>query len=265
MQKDYQLVSSAMSETEELQRIDAFWTDRWAKLHIATSSFSETIEQSDEFKTIADQLLTLAPGSRILDGGCGMGQWVMYLTQRGFQVTGVDISALTIERLRTEFAKEDWLVGDIRHLNHTDNFFDAYISWGTFEHFEGGLLSPIQEAYRVLKPGGLLFFSVPQDSLRLIGRYFASWSLSRRSSGPHQKFYQWRLTKAELAFELGRENFDIISIAAIAKQEGTSRLFHALTGRAPTGPITSRIVKALSVLLPGVLVGHMILAVARKQ
>src|SRR5687768_12849943 len=53
---------------------------------------------------LSDPILDrLAPGSRILDGGCGMGEWTVFLAQRGFILVGADISEHTVERLRGWF------------------------------------------------------------------------------------------------------------------------------------------------------------------
>ena len=48
-------------------------------------------------------LSQLPRGSLILDGGCGMGEWTVFLAQQGFDVTGLDISEATIARLGTWF------------------------------------------------------------------------------------------------------------------------------------------------------------------
>ena len=37
--------------------------------------------------------LSLPPGSRILDVGCGTGRHAVELARRGYQITGVDISS----------------------------------------------------------------------------------------------------------------------------------------------------------------------------
>ena len=40
----------------------------------------------------------------------------------------------------------------------------AYISLGVMEHFEDGCAAAMAEAFRVLKPGGLMFFTVPLEN-----------------------------------------------------------------------------------------------------
>ena len=51
--------------------------------------------------------------------------------------------------------------GDILDLKYPDAHFDAYISQGVIEHFEEGPQQALNEAWRVLKPDGLAFITVP--------------------------------------------------------------------------------------------------------
>ena len=55
--------------------------------------------------------------------------------------------------------------GDIRKLPYDDNALGAYISLGVVEHFEDGCDEAMKEAYRVLKPDGLVFLTVPLNNI----------------------------------------------------------------------------------------------------
>ena len=48
-------------------------------------------------------------------------------------------------------------------MSFPDNHFDAYLSLGVIEHWEEGPQQAIDEAYRVIKPGGYFFVSTPLD------------------------------------------------------------------------------------------------------
>jgi SAM-dependent methyltransferase len=114
-------------------------------------------------------------------------------------------------------------MGDIRSTGFPDATFDAYFSWGVFEHFESGLQDCVREAFRIVKPGGLLFVSVPLDNLRhaILG------SLARpRQAEDRLRFYQWRLTRAELARELGIGGFEVLDVQPINKRQGVLRSLH---------------------------------------
>ena len=68
-------------------------------------------------------------------------------------------SAMTVDRLNEFFPGTLFTCGDIRATGFPDGHFDAYTSWGTFEHFEEGMGRCFREAVRILKPGGLLSVS----------------------------------------------------------------------------------------------------------
>ena len=103
----------------------------------------------------------LSKQDKIVDAGCGFAKWVIYLHRRGFDIVGIDNYEFAISKLKEFDASLQVEVGDILNIKYPDNYFDAYISMGVVEHFEEGPHAALNEAYRLLKPGGLIFVSVP--------------------------------------------------------------------------------------------------------
>ena len=101
------------------------------------------------------------PGVRMLEGGCGRGQYVLYYGTRGVNVVGIDFAARTLSRLKARTASVRVSVADVSALPFGDRSFDAYYSGGVVEHFEGGPRAALQEAARVLDDSGTLLVSVP--------------------------------------------------------------------------------------------------------
>jgi len=60
----------------------------------------------------------LPVGCRMLDGGCGLGDWTLYLAEKGYQVTGIDLSRSTIQV--TPIHKWQGLRRMIQHDLHLD-------------------------------------------------------------------------------------------------------------------------------------------------
>lgn len=107
----------------------------------------------------------LKPGMLLLEGGCGDGRYVRYFTDLGFKTIGVDFARTTVHKINEFLPNLDVRVGDIRKLDFTDNYFDAYYSGGVIEHFEDGIGPQLAEAHRVLKKGGYFFVTVPHMNL----------------------------------------------------------------------------------------------------
>jgi SAM-dependent methyltransferase len=105
-------------------------------------------------------LLHPADGAHILDLCCGYGRHSIPLAQRGFQVTGVDLSAKQIQHAREVASKAhthlDFHVADARKLNFQGVFevvLSMFVSFGFFND-ETENKAMLQGVFRALKPGG---------------------------------------------------------------------------------------------------------------
>lgn len=258
MRKDY--IASADPADDETQFVEKYWTAVWNK-EGGPQGHINCIPRRDEYRVIAPYMAKLPKGARVLDGGCGLGDWTLFFARQGFSVVGLDLSQQTVEQLNVRFPEAEFADGDIRYTNFPDNSFDAYFSWGVFEHFESGLQDCVQEAFRILKPGGWLFVSVPLDNLRhaLLG----SFAHSRIPSG-NLRFYQWRLSRAELANELVMGGFEVLETRPIHKRQGVLRGLHHEVGLPYEWLLTKGLSAAIAPFIPGSFIAHMVLAVARK-
>jgi SAM-dependent methyltransferase len=103
--------------------------------------------------------LRIAPGSRVLDVGCGSGQLALMAAKDGLEVIGVDIATNSIERARVR-AQEEGLrarfeEADAEALPFDDVSFDVVVS------LIGAMFAPrpdlvAKELLRVCKPGGTI-------------------------------------------------------------------------------------------------------------
>jgi SAM-dependent methyltransferase len=133
------------------------WDDLWT-----ARTIQQELEACDLETPARDLFLTYIPKKgRVIDGGCGFAKWVIYLKRLGYDIVGIDNNELAISKLKDYDSSLQVELGDILHIHYPDSSFDAYISMGVVEHFEDGPLPALKEAYRVLKPDGLIFVSVP--------------------------------------------------------------------------------------------------------
>jgi ubiquinone/menaquinone biosynthesis C-methylase UbiE len=266
MRKDYIAVpQDDLSAREDIDFVEKFWTERWDEREL--THVGANITQREEYKIIYPYLKCLSSGMRVLDAGCGIGEWTVFLNKEGILTVGMDISERTISRLRSMFPRYQFVHGDVRKSEFDEASFDACISWGVFEHFENGLGDCIREMHRVLKPKGLLFVSVPFLNWRHILRdsfLKKGWDKTYDNT-QNQRFYQWRLTRPELCMELGMRGFRVMRVTPIHKAEGVGRWLDWDFRLFKRGTKSFRIARrAFSYILPSFYVSHMILAVAQK-
>ncbi|MDI2125428.1 methyltransferase domain-containing protein [Yinghuangia seranimata] len=118
--------------------------------------------------------LALAPGSRVLDLGCGAGHELVQLERDGLCAFGVDASATMLAASRARLAglghPARLVRADAQHLPFADRQFDGCRIERVLQH----VASPaavLAGAHRVLRPGGLIAVLEPDwASLTLVSQ-----------------------------------------------------------------------------------------------
>lgn len=260
MRKDF-MADTAAHDEDETSFVERYWTEVWVR-EGGPKGKIDAIPNKEEFRIMRPYLDALPRGALIVDGGCGLGDWVLALARRGFDALGLDISRATVAQLQARFPEARFQVADIRGTELPSDSVDAYFSWGVFEHFEAGPSACIAETYRILKPGGVAFISTPMDNLRQA--VLGSFRRPRPDDGQARRFYQYRFTRAELAAELARGGFDILEARPIHKRQGVLRMLHHEFGLPYHWFFTRGLAAALALVLPGVVIGHMVMCIVRK-
>jgi 2-polyprenyl-6-hydroxyphenyl methylase/3-demethylubiquinone-9 3-methyltransferase len=101
----------------------------------------------------------VAAGAKILDVGCGGGFLTNPLSERGFDVTGLDISpeSLATAARHDKTGKVKYIQGDAYALPFPADCFDIVTSMDFLEHVEDPERA-VAEMARVLKPEGYFYF-----------------------------------------------------------------------------------------------------------
>lgn len=101
----------------------------------------------------------------VLEAGCGSGRIVAWLRSQGVECIGIDFAPGALAEAKARARALPLIAGDVSNMPFPDASLDTVISLGVVEHFEGGPASVLREHFRVLRPGGLLFITVPRMNL----------------------------------------------------------------------------------------------------
>lgn len=154
-------------------------------------NISDFLHLPIHFPFIKRELKGLTKDSKILEAGCGFGHWVFWLAEQGYRTVGVDLAEKTIATAknysrRNKITSCNFIEADIRQLPIKDNYFDLIFSFGVIEHFQHPE-SILNEFKRVLKPGGRIFLSMPNQYsfhtlTRPISKMVGRWNLGYERS-----------------------------------------------------------------------------------
>lgn len=101
----------------------------------------------------------LSRDAKILDVGCGTGEWLSNMEMFGYQVKGceISVSAASLGQSRTGI---EIFPGALVDCEYEDNSFDFIRSNHSFEHINNPR-ETLTKMYNLLKPGGLICIGVP--------------------------------------------------------------------------------------------------------
>ena len=151
----------------------------------------------DRYQAIDPAKLHLRPDGKLLDVGCGTGRHLLELSRFPGTLVGLDFALADLLGMRYMFAitaherpiAAAWhmIQGAGEHLPFPDASFDQVICTETLEHVPDDR-AVLCELMRVLKPGGVLAVSVPDEySEKLL------WGVSpryRNTPGGHVRIYE---------------------------------------------------------------------------
>jgi 2-polyprenyl-3-methyl-5-hydroxy-6-metoxy-1,4-benzoquinol methylase len=109
--------------------------------------------------------LSLSPGSKILELGCGNGIPISNcLINNGFNLFVIDSSSMMIEKFRTSFPNVPAQCSRIQDSDFFNTFFDAVIAWGVFFHLtHSDQELAISKVSKSLNAGGKFLFTAGKE------------------------------------------------------------------------------------------------------
>ncbi|MGD0339475.1 MAG: class I SAM-dependent methyltransferase [Bacteroidota bacterium] len=177
----------------------------------------ETVQESIDlcrYRLIEPFFRNYLPGDgKILEAGCGLGGWVFFLRNIGYDVLGIELSKDAIRMVREYNPDAPVFMDNVLGMNFPDKHFDAVISLGLLEHFEEGPQPAFREIRRILKDNGTFFVTVPIQNMnrRLVAnplKEFKRWL--RKRGGVKYAFEEYRYTVSEFSNLLKDADYEIL-------------------------------------------------------
>jgi len=169
---------------------------------------------------------------KIVEAGCGRAQYVVALRSLGYDCDGIDTAVETIEMINGTFPDLPVAQGDVLNLEYETCSLSGYISLGVVEHFQEGPQRALDEAFRVLEPGGIGVIAVPVNN-----------SLRSRSAAEDEsylpkgaRFYQYAFSGVEFEKFLTQTGFTVENYYAqgvFYSMNAGIPLFKAISRRIP--------------------------------
>jgi len=152
------------------------WDEKWRRSTIKREIYEAS---NSPIARIIEEYIP--QDGKILDSGCGLGGYIIWLKNKGYNVEGIDFSKDAIFKLKKYDSSLNVQIANCEDLPFPDNYFDIYLSLGVFEHIEHGPYKSLKEANRVLKKGRIVIISIPYINFyRMIKDFFVFKILRRK-------------------------------------------------------------------------------------
>ncbi len=247
-----------------------FWEGHWARTAPSDSELLRILRNARSLMVARLTAEFAGPeDGPVLEGGCGLCTNVAALVRKGYRCVGLDSAADTVGRVKRLRPDLDVLAGDVRRLPFAGGSFAAYWSLGVMEHFAEGYMPVIEEARRVLKPGGILFASFPwMNPLR---RRKAREGAYPEWDGSLDGFYQYAFPADAVAADMEEAGFSQIrrvpygGVKGVKDDGGAAgSILRPLAAGPARNPAIKAAVHLLDLMLSG-FGGHMMLLVLKKR
>lgn len=160
--------------------------------------------------------------ARVLDAGCGSGKMSVPLSRAGYQVVAMDVVKGGLDEMRDSGIER--VQGDARMLPFKDGSFGAVVCYDVLQHLlEAERARAMDEAYRVLAPGGYVFLeNFGRNDMRYGGTEIEPHTFRRQSGIIYHYF-----TEGETEGLLARFQSSRVESAVTRKVfRGTEHLRH---------------------------------------
>lgn len=170
------------------------------------------------------------PGQKLLDVGCGNGDFLGVASEAGWDVKGVEPDPKALETVRTSGFQV--VQGSLEEIVDSGELFDAVTISHVIEHVHDPI-DFVRLAYKCLKPGGILYVDTPNIQSSGAKRFVRNWrgietprhllifsrpgleTVLKKNGFTHLNFFSRREVRADIALksyrmELGKSPYDTV-------------------------------------------------------
>ena len=141
--------------------------ESWNKAAIPYTNFDAVSRNARFCKKLVSDSLKDITNLKVLDAGCGAGEYVHILTQKGADVTGCDGSVNMIEIAKSKYPSYKFDIADLHaKLPYQPSEFDIVLCNLVLMDIDP-IKNAVAEFYRIIKPGGKFFFLITHPAFYL--------------------------------------------------------------------------------------------------
>ena len=137
------------------------------------------------------------PGMTALELGCGTGYFTRELARSGAGIVAIDLSPELLEIAKANCSAPNvrFEIQNAYELSYPDVIFDSVVGSSVLHHLE--IEDALREIYRVLKPGGAIYFTEPNMlNPQIAIQKNVHWIKRKLGDSPDETaFFRWSLQR----------------------------------------------------------------------
>lgn len=207
-------------ESGSLNRV--FGDPAWIRAHAARES-----RRAEYFRCHLERLQSVArPPGRLLEAGCGTGEFLRLAKDAGWDVCGIELSPGLCQIAREKVGPGAVLEGDVANVALPHESFDCVVALDLIEHVPDPW-GPVRRFQSWLRPGGYLVLQTP--NARSLRRYLYGRHWNLLAPDRHVIFH----SPGSLEHVLRSSGFTSIAVATVSGRttdRGVLRAFSSAYG-----------------------------------
>jgi ubiquinone/menaquinone biosynthesis C-methylase UbiE len=179
---------------------------------IAQAYAKEFFDDKIDLKYL-DKFLSLLPQkAKILDIGCGPGNYTKHMMERRFIAEGIDLSRGMIKIAKKLVPNGKFKIMDMRKLKYSEKSFDGLcVAYSLYHIASNQTFSTLKEFFRVLKPDGLIILMLQKGK---------GEGIIPEPFNPKEKMFFKYYEKGEIKNLLRKSGFEVIYEAERTPRSG---------------------------------------------